>query len=77
MKRQLTIEDQQTLIGSLNFLEDMWGVKTHYDIDTETGRGVVQVWLPGTNVVLHLESVDVRRVRVIDRNMQRFPDPAG
>jgi hypothetical protein len=77
MKRQLTIEDQQTLIGSLNFLEDMWGVKTHYDIDTETGRGVVQVWLPGTNVVLHLESVDVRRIRVIDRNTQRFPDPAG
>jgi hypothetical protein len=77
MKRQLTIDDQQTLIGSLNFLEDMWGVKTHYDIDTETGRGVVQVWLPGTNVVLHLESVDVRRIRVIDRNTQRFPDPAG
>jgi len=75
MKRQLTTADQQTLIGSLDFLEDMWGVKTHYDIDTETGRGTVQVWMPGTNVVLHLESIDVRRIRVIDRNMQRFPDP--
>ncbi len=75
MKRQLTTADQQTLIGSLDFLEDMWGVKTHYDIDTETGRGTVQVWMPGTNVVLHIESIDVRRVRVIDRNLQRFPDP--
>jgi hypothetical protein len=75
MKRQMTTADQQTLIGSLDFLEDMWGAKTHYDIDTETGRGTVQVWMPGTNVVLHLESIDVRRVRVIDRNLQRFPDP--
>jgi hypothetical protein len=75
MKRKFTADDAAAFTGAMEFLEMMWGVKTHYEIDSETGRGVVRFWLPGTEVVLHLESVDVRHVRVTERNRQRFPDP--
>lgn len=74
MKRKLTDDDSAKFIGAMQFLEMMWAVKTHYEVDTENGRGIVQVWLPGTEVVLHLESVDVRRIRVIGRSPQRFRD---
>jgi hypothetical protein len=53
----------------------MWGAQVDADVDLETGRGTVKLWLPGTEVVLHLESIDVRRIRVIERNKARFPDP--
>jgi len=75
MKRKFTTADQRDFIGAMQFLEMMWGVKTHYEIDTSTGRGTVKVWLPGTETVLHLETIDVRRIRVIGREPQRFPDP--
>ena len=75
MKRQFTDKDSADFIGAMQFLEMMWGVKTHYEVDTETGRGTVNVWLPGTETVLHLETIDVRHIRVIERNRQRFPDP--
>jgi hypothetical protein len=74
MPRKLTDTDQRDFIGAVEFLELMWGVKTHYEIDSETGRGTVRIWLPGTETVLHLEGFDVRRLRVIERNPQRFPD---
>lgn len=74
MKR-LSDDDTRDFMGAMQFLEMMWGVKTHYEIDAETGRGTVRVWLPGTETVLHLEGFDVRRLRVIERNPQRFPDP--
>lgn len=75
MKRKFTTDDGAAFTGAMDFLSMMWGVKTQYEIDSETGRGVVRIWLPGTEVVLHLEGVDVRRLRVIERNPQRFPDP--
>jgi hypothetical protein len=75
MKRKFTSDDQRDFIGAMQFLELMWGVKTHYSIDADTGRGVVQVWLPGTETVLHLEAIDVRHLRVIERNQAKFPDP--
>lgn len=75
MKRKFTTDDAAAFTGAMEFLGMMWGVKTHYEIDGETGRGTVRLWLPGTEVVLHLESIDVRHVRVIERNRQRFPDP--
>lgn len=74
MKRKFTADDRAAFTGAMDFLESMWGVATQYEIDAETGRGVVRIWLPGTEVVLHLESIDVRHVRVIERNKQRFPD---
>jgi len=73
VKKPFSAEDQADFIGAMQFLEMTWDVKTHYSIDTETGRGVVQIWLPGTESVLHLEEFDVRRLRVIHRNPQRFP----
>lgn len=75
MKRKFTAADAAAFTGAMEFLALMWGVKTQYEVDSETGRGVVRIWLPGTEVALHLESVDVRHVRVIERNRQRFPDP--
>lgn len=74
MKRKFTTDDAAAFSGAMEFLGMMWGVKTHYEIDAETGRGTVRIWLPGTEVVMHLESIDVRHVRVIERNRQRFPD---
>jgi hypothetical protein len=74
MKRKFTPDDHAAFSGAMQFLETMWDVRTQYEIDSETGRGVVRIWLPGTEVVLHLESIDVRHVRVIERNRQRFPD---
>lgn len=74
MKKRFTEKDAADFAGAMEFLETMWGVRAQYEIDGETGRGVVRLWLPGTEVVLHLESIDVRRVRVIERNRQRFPD---
>jgi hypothetical protein len=74
MNRKFTAKDRASFVGAMEFLENMWGVAAQYEIDSETGRGVVRIWLPGTEVVLHLESIDVRHVRVIERNKQRFPD---
>lgn len=74
MKRKFTADDRAAFMGAMEFLENMWGVNAQYEIDADTGRGTVRIWLPGTEVVLHLESIDVRHVRVIERNRQRFPD---
>jgi hypothetical protein len=74
MKRKFTEKDEAAFTGAMEFLEGQWGVETWYSIDTDTGRGVVKIWLPGTESVLHLETVDVRHIRVIERNRQRFPD---
>jgi hypothetical protein len=75
MKRKFTNDDGKDFVGSMQFLEMMWDVRTDYSVDQESGRGTVKIWLPGTEVVLHLESIDVRHIRVIERNPQRFPDP--
>jgi len=75
MKRDFTAKDAADFTGAMQFLEMVWGVKTHYELDAETGLGTVKIWLPGTDAVLHLETVDVRRIRVVERNRQRFPDP--
>ena len=74
MKRKFDDKDAADFEGAMAFLEGQWAVETWYSIDSETGRGSIQIWLPGTGSVLHLESVDVRRVRVVERNRQRFPD---
>jgi hypothetical protein len=74
MKRKFTEKDAADFEGAMAFLEGQWGVETWYSVDEETGRGTVKIWLPGTESVLHLETVDVRRIRVIERNRQRFPD---
>jgi hypothetical protein len=75
MRRQFTDKDSRDFSGAMDFLRLMWGVEVDAQVDLETGRGTVKIWLPGTETVLHLETVDVRRIRVIERNRQRFPDP--
>jgi hypothetical protein len=74
MKRKFTEKDSADFEGAMAFLEGQWGVETWYSVDDETGRGTVKIWLPGTESVLHLETVDVRHIRVVERNRQRFPD---
>ena len=75
MKRKFSDDDARDFMGAMQFLEMLWSVKTRYQIDRETGRGTVDIWLPGTETVLHLEGFDVRRLRVVERNPQIFPDP--
>jgi hypothetical protein len=74
MKRKFTQKDSLDFSGAMEFLEGQWGIQTRYSVDMETGRGTVQIWMPGTQSVLHLETVDVRRIRVVERNLQCFPD---
>lgn len=74
MKRKFTEKDSRDFSGAMKFLEMMWGVEVDSQVDLETGKGTVKVWLPGTETVLHLETVDVRHIRVIGREKQRFPD---
>ena len=74
MKRKFTDDDAREFTGAMGFLESYWGIRTHYEIDLNTGRAVVELWLPGSEAVVHLEGVDCRRIRVVERNRQRFPD---
>lgn len=74
MNKPFTEKDSEDFTGAMQFLEMMWGVKVDSDVDLETGKGTVRVWLPGTETVLVVDSVDVRRLMVVERNKQRFPD---
>lgn len=74
MKRKFTEKDSRDFGGAMQFLEMMWGVQVDSQVDLETGKGTVRVWLPGTEVVLQLETIDVRHILVVERNKQRFPD---
>ena len=74
MKRQFTEKDSRDFSGAMQFLEMMWGVQVDSQVDLETGKGTVRIWLPGTEAVLQLETVDVRHILVVERNKQRFPD---
>ena len=74
MKRKFTEKDSRDFSGAMKFLEMMWSVEVDSQVDLETGKGTVKIWLPGTETVLHLEAVDVRHIRVIEREKQRFPD---
>jgi hypothetical protein len=44
--------------GRMSFLETMWGCKTAYDVDLETGR------MPGTGAVLRINRFNVKDVMV-------------
>lgn len=72
MKRQFTQQDGADFVGAMQFLESNWGAQTHYSVDSETGKGTIQIWMPGSQAVLHLETIDVRRLRVVDPNPARF-----
>ena len=74
MPKPFTEKDSENFTGAMQFLELMWGVKVDSDVDLETGKGTVRVWLPGTETVLVVDSVDVRKLMVVERNKQRFPD---
>jgi hypothetical protein len=74
MNKPFTEKDSEDFTGAMQFLEMMWGVKVDSDVDLETGKGTVRVWLPGTETVLVVDSVDVRKLMVVERNKQRFPD---
>jgi len=50
--------------GRMSFLETMWGCKTAYDVDLETGRGWLEVRMPGTGAVLRLNKFNVKDVMV-------------
>jgi hypothetical protein len=50
--------------GRMSFLETMWGCKTAYDVDLETGRGWLEVRMPGTGAVLRLNRFNVKDVMV-------------
>jgi hypothetical protein len=74
MRRKFTEKDSRDFSGAMQFLEMMWGVQVDSQVDLDTGKGTVRIWLPGTETVLHLETVDVRHILVVERNKQRFPD---
>jgi hypothetical protein len=74
MKRKFTEKDSRDFSGAMQFLEMIWGVQVDSQVDLDTGKGTVRIWLPGTETVLHLETVDVRHILVVERNKQRFPD---
>ncbi|NDC64551.1 MAG: hypothetical protein EBZ59_11335 [Planctomycetia bacterium] len=74
MKGKLTQKDQERFVGAMQFLEMMAPVQTRFEVDLSTGKGTVKVWFLDTNVVLHLETVDVRRIRVVEREKAVFPD---
>jgi hypothetical protein len=50
--------------GRMSFLETMWGCKTAYDVDIETGRGWLEVRMPGTGAVLRINKLNVKDVMV-------------
>jgi len=50
--------------GRMSFLETMWGCKTAYDVDLETGRGWLEVRMPGTGAVLRINKFNVKDVMV-------------
>jgi hypothetical protein len=50
--------------GRMSFLETMWGCKTAYDVDLETGRGWLEVRMPGTGAVLRINRFNVKDVMV-------------
>lgn len=75
MKRKFTEADDQKFAGAMQFLEMVWGVKTDYQLDTETGRADVRLWMPGTDAVLVIVNVDVRHLLVVERDLLRFPEP--
>jgi hypothetical protein len=50
--------------GRMSFLETMWGCKTAYDVDIETGRGWLEVRMPGTGAVLRINRFNVKDVMV-------------
>lgn len=50
--------------GRMSFLETMWGCQTAYDVDLETGRGWLEVRMPGTGAVLRLNKFNVKDVMV-------------
>jgi hypothetical protein len=50
--------------GRMSFLETMWGCKTAYDVDIETGRGWLEVRMPGTGAVLRINKFNVKDVMV-------------
>lgn len=74
MTKPFTDQDSADFTGAMQFLEMMWGVKVDSDVDLDTGKGTLRVWLPGTETVLVMDSIDVRRLMVVERNRQRFPD---
>ena len=74
MKRKFTDDDASKFASTMQMLEIMWGVRTIYSVDSETGRGSISIWLPGTETALHLETIDVRHVMIVERNRQCFPD---
>ena len=76
MKKPFTEQDSADFTGAMQFLELMWGVKVDSEVDLETGKGTVRVWLPGTEAVLVADGIDVRRLMIVERNRARFPDPA-
>jgi hypothetical protein len=50
--------------GRMSFLETMWGCKTSYDVDIETGKGWLEVRMPGTGAVLRINRFNVKDVMV-------------
>jgi hypothetical protein len=50
--------------GRMSFLETMWGCKTAYDVDLETGKGWLEVRMPGTGAVLRINRFNVKDVMV-------------
>jgi hypothetical protein len=50
--------------GRMSFLETMWGCQTSYDVDLETGRGWLEVRMPGTGAVLRINRFNVKDVMV-------------
>jgi hypothetical protein len=50
--------------GRMSFLETMWSCKVAYDVDIETGKGWLEVRMPGTGAVLRINKFNVKDVMV-------------
>ena len=72
--KRMTTDDMREFVERMQFLEDMWGARTHYTVDSETGRGDVQICPPTGETVLFLNHIDVRSIKIVGRHRGLFPD---
>lgn len=64
MARKPSEETVADFIGRMRFLQTMWGCRTSYDVDLETGIGWLEIHMPGTGAVLRINKFHVSDVFV-------------
>jgi hypothetical protein len=77
-KRPMTQDDLVGFIERTRFLENLWNCRTDFSIDQSTGRGWLRICPPTGETVLHIDHIDARDIRLIERCRTKFPDlPTG